>query len=338
MAYSDTYNVGVKGIPVPPSTAVVHGHDGKWTFKVSYDPTTGKVSVTTLTAPNKGNASYNNWTWTIPGTASGDTVTFSGDSGLPTVPPKQPQPGHSNIITFAGATLNTVTGALDITSIKSLNDTFETTGIKKAPAPTGAAKDGEKAGTSVPPGKSLRFDSLTQTLSITDSTVVALPGSGDPLLGAKATYPQFVLTGFNAKSNSYIFVNQNPSDEFTFDNGTTEFQASNMSYLDYNVAQNLFYGVLTDSTFDSSGSSFIDYVAGALDFNGPSYDPFALYYTEIMPDVNFYNLTQAFHLTGDTGATDIHFLANSVPEPSGLFVIAVGMIGLAALYRNKRVA
>ena len=255
--YSNTYDVDV-------AIGTNVAHEGQWVVKVSYNSTNQTVSFTVLTppvatnqagrpivdgktkkpVPEAGQDTWNNWTWTLPATSNGNTVTFSGKSGTPTKPQGQggADPSSDDDLTFTGATLDTSTGTLKIGSIDNLGGVFPISAIGKA-KPQGA---GGKAGkTSVPQGKSFNFNSLTGTLSITGSTVVDLPNSGDPLLGADVTYPDFSLTGFNAAAGVYTFVNQNPATKFIMSNATTTFQTSTLSSLDYSVSQNLFYGFLT---------------------------------------------------------------------------------------------
>lgn len=120
---------------------------------------------------------------------------------------------------------------LTIGSIKNDGGTFPMSNITNIPTPA-PPKDGQKANSGSPASKRpLSFDSLTQTLSITGETIVDLPKSGDPLLGANIKYPDFVLTAFNSESDAYVFVNQDLLNTFMLSDTTTVFQTSTMSAL-----------------------------------------------------------------------------------------------------------
>jgi len=331
--YSNNYAVVVA------NDTGANAYNGTWNIQLSYDSDKGTVTLTVLTPSAIYLKKYNNWTWTFTAKSVGaNKITFNGLSPIPTKPEDQrgANPGKGDEMKIEGATLDTATGQLDIGKIINQNITFPIKSSAKLPQED--PKKGAKAATStVPPGKSVHFDALTQTLSITGSSIVGLPTPGDPLLGAKVSYPNFLLTGYNPASGVYIFVNQDPSVDFTIANGTTTFETSTLSSLDYNVSTNTFYGVLTNSSFDAAGSPFISDISSALDFNGPAYEPLALNDVEITPDINLLDLTHGFETTGDSGATDLHYVEDPVPEPSSLWLIAIGIIGVAAL-RQKRAA
>ena len=70
----------------------------------------------------------------------------------------------------------------------------------------------------------------------------------------------------------------------------------------------------------------------------PDFDPQAFLYVTINPDVNFQALTSNFTTSGDTGATDIEFAADPVPEPASAVLVGIGtgFCGLIAYARLRR--
>lgn len=329
-----TYTINLGGGSNP-------AHQGNWTVDVTYDPKTQKVTFKIVNGTGKrGQNTWDGWTYTVPATIKDGIVTFDGMSDIPTKADGTPaNPGDK--VTFVGATLNTATQELIITEVTNTAGTarFPIKSINVVKPPKRQTLKGRRrpARTNIPE-KGLSFNSLTQSLAITGSTVVSSPSPVDSLLGSDVTYPNFSLTGFNAEANAHMFVNQNLLNSITLANTTTVFQTSTISALYYNVSQDLFYGVSLNHSFDPVSSSFIDYVSSVLDPTKSLYDPLAAYYVEIEPEVNFYELTQGFQMTNATGARDYHFLwsTTTVPEStSTLSLLALGTLGAASTFKRK---
>ena len=326
-----TYIVTVKG---DTTTGTGVAHDGEWVVDLTYDPSTKQVTFRVISGTGKLNQnSWDGWTWTVPATVSGDTVTFNGPSNFPTDKTGKEQKAEFDKLTFSGATLDTTTMDLKLTSITTSASgkdfVFNMTSIDIEKPPHADKFHPEEAESVVPADKSVNFDAAIKTLSIHGSTIVGLPHSPDALLGAKVTYPDFVLAGFNKRAGAYVFVNQDLSNAFTLSGTADTFQTSVISALYYNVSQNLFYGVLYDNAINADGSPFLNLISDTLDPGNPVYDPVALYFDEIKPDENLGAATRGFQVSGDTGATDLKFLADHpVPEPAFPFAIAGGLLGL----------
>jgi hypothetical protein len=310
-------------------------HAGTWKVDVSYNSASGLTSFTVVSGTGGDfQNTWDGWTWTVPSTTSDHTVTFNGTSNPPTDKSGKPQ-NPSNALEFTGATLDTQTGELKITNIKNDGGTFPIKSATIVPPP-GDPKDGKAASSTIPKDKTLTFNSVAQTLSITSSTIVGLPDLGDPLFGANVDYPTFALTGLNPEADAYIFINQDLGTALTLRNTTTVFQTSTVSALYYNLQMNLFYGVSFHNTFDSSGSPFIDYVSSVLDPTTSLYDPLATYYVEIQPDINLFAMTQGWQQSITTGATDSHFL-NGAPEPPPFGTIGAALV-LGSIISMRRLS
>jgi len=310
---------------------------------VSYDPVNNVIKFTIVKGTGKvGQNTWDGWTWTmtpvedVPGSG---ILSFAGTTD-PATDKNGVKQSKNSVLDFSFLQYNTKSQefSLDSSIYNVYNGVYYKFPIGKVAIvePPKGAKDGKKAETTS--GKSLGFNSQTQVLSITGSTVVGLPDNSDPLLGANVTYPQFTLAGFNAEADDYVFVNQDLVNGLTLSNAKTVFETSEISALYYNVADNLFYGVLFHNTFDSGGSAFVDYLSDVLDPSASIYDQNAVNYVEVLPDGNFDALTQGFQASYDTDAIDFHFLSDGVPELSTWAMTLAGFagLGLAASCASRR--
>jgi hypothetical protein len=344
-SHAETYEIEVKADTTKPkSPPISTGHDGIWTVDVTYDKDKKEVSYRIVKGP-PGQQYWDGWIYKIPAVVKPDgTVTFSGPSSIPVDKDGKParmnkSDGKPNPRGDTASNSDKVTfneGVYDSkkTTLKSITNfgyTFNTTLTVKPPPKD--AKDGKKATSTTPYDSGVKFDDSSQTLSITDSSIVAVTDLPDTLLGAHVTYPSFTLGGYNADAQAYMFINQNLADPLTISNSTTTFETSTLTSLIYSVPKDLFYGFPLDSSFNASGSPFIDYVSGQFDPTSPTYDQMALYIVEIKPNVNFNNLTGGFQISGSTGATDFHFV--SVPEPGTFTLLGAGTLALLGYCRKR---
>jgi hypothetical protein len=104
-------------------------HAGTWTVDVTYDAKTQMVTFKVLNGTGKaGQSTWDGWTWTVPATVSGDTVTFSGTSATPTTATGR-SGGIANKLVFSDATLNTKTQTLSIKSISNTEGALNTRSV-----------------------------------------------------------------------------------------------------------------------------------------------------------------------------------------------------------------
>ena len=99
-------------------------------------------------------------------------------------------------------------------------------------------------------------------------------------------------------------------------------------------------GVSADSPFynpnlPNISSSFLLSLDDIMNPLSADFDPRAFLYVAIDPDVNFQALTSNFTASGGTGATDIEFAGDPVPEPATVVLLGIG-IGFWGLIRYAR--
>jgi hypothetical protein len=133
--------------------------------------------------------------------------------------------------------------------------------------------------------------------------------------------------------------------------GSSIYQESTIPFLLYDTTENRFLAPLIDTTvasvapgspfFDPSfpnvSSPFLTSLDDFLNASSPDFDPNANLYISITPDVNFAALTSNFTSSALTGANDVEFVGDPLPEPSTLVVFGLGVGGLLGyLWRQRK--
>jgi hypothetical protein len=229
--------------------------------------------------------------------------------------------------------------------------TFSTDPPRPAPPKAGSPRTGGKPlsmSTAVSPTHSVAYDAATGLLSIHGDAVVGTPLPNDPILGAALTFPDYAFTGFNDPLGLAVFwAVGDPT--LTMSTGMDVFQRSALPVLFYDMADNLFFGRLSETTlagmspsspfYDpalaTDASPFLDAVAAALDPASPYYDPFAGLFMTMTPATDFAALTAGFTASGEAGAVDTH-LVSTLPEPASSPLVAAGLAHMGLVILRHR--
>ena len=215
----------------------------------------------------------------------------------------------------------------------------------------GRAKQNSKTGhpfslgTQIPARGSLDYNAATGTLSIHDDTIIETPVAGDPLLGAAINFPEFDFTGYTTDGSLAIFWSHDLTPLTIAKNGEV-FEQSQIPVLFYKPDENLFYAGITDTalagmlptsaffnpTLSSTASPFLNDLAALLDPSTFDFDPYALSYLTIDPSDDYAALSGNFLKSASSGGLDLHFVADSVPEPPSILLVVMAL-GLA-LWRS----
>ncbi len=200
-----------------------------------------------------------------------------------------------------------------------------------------------EVGTTIQSGQSIDYDATTKTLSIRADAIVQTPAASDPILAAAVNFPTYQFAGISPDGTFAEFWADNGGVS-TITSGSTTYATSDIQVLYYDIDQNLFYGAMNNTTLSGMppGSPFYDPNLQAISspffigldslFNpsSPGFDPNAVLEATISPEVDFGARTNDFAQSGGAGATDVHYAADPVPEPSMLVTFVIGMMGLAS--------
>lgn len=204
------------------------------------------------------------------------------------------------------------------------------------------------ATTRMSPGDGLRFDAPTGTLSIVGDTIVETP-TADIVLGANVDFPEFQFTGYTTDLALAVFW---PKADTRFTVATAEgtLQVSEVPALFYVRDENLFYASLSgtrlagmaigspfhDPSLPDVASPFLRGIDAFLDPDSVSFDPLAVLYVTIGPDLDFDALTEGFTKSAASGAVDLHFVGHPVSEPGTLALVGLAAVGLASRRRSGK--
>lgn len=301
----------------------------KWTTldipitEVTGDPETGKVK----SIKYKGDKWYPD--------AEGDGIVDKGVEGSVEVDPEDPKKGEGSV----RAAYDSGDGK------RKYAYTFTST-----PPEPAEPKEQKAAESKVESGKTLKFDAAAGLLTITDDTIVGAPDPGDPIIGADLDFPEFAFVGTSLDEATAVFWALG-SDSFSISGAGGVFQTSDLPYLFYDLTENLFFGALfntkiagvpsTSIHYDpllmAESSPFLTLVDNWLDPGSQAFEPDLYYYFTLAPDVPFYDLTAGFTVSGETGATDLHFVAagKPIPLPASLALLATGIVSLLGCARVR---
>ena len=200
--------------------------------------------------------------------------------------------------------------------------------------------------TRIPANQSIDYNARTGMLSINNDKIVRTPVPSDPILGAALNFSDYQFTGFTSDRKLAIFwagsdksFRMTGDGLFTMTKGGATFEQSDIPVLFYDVKDNLFYAGLSDTTLDLSNisSPFLNSLESLLDPSSSSFDPGANLFLTISPDTNFVTTTDYFTASGGTGADDLHFVADPLPEPSTLALLGSGILGLGGFLRKRMI-
>ena len=247
----------------------------------------------------------------------------------------------------AGAVNNGISGEINVNKTGDIKSSYTmagpnptitsysfSTNDKKPAPPKTNPSTGQPYAVDTRMNDGINYNAVTGTLSIEGDTIVHTPVPSDPIIGAAVTLSNLQFTGLTTDGTLAIFWPEQANDAlFTITQGGQTLEQANLPLLYYDTTDNLFYAPLRDTTLSglSLGSPFLDSLASLLDPSSADFDPLANVYLTITPDVNFLALTDSFTTSGMSGASDVHFAADPVPEPSTLSMLAAGVISLFLL-------
>jgi hypothetical protein len=295
-----------------------------------FDEKTGKVT----------SIQFKGTDWYDPNAKRANEVSNQKIDGSFNVDPNHPEKGTGSLT----ASYTTKDGTA------TQNISFTTTPVKREQVRHG--KDGAPiaSDTRIKQTKSLDYNATTGILSIHDDTVIKTPLANDPILGAALSFPDFQFKGLTLDGSLAVFW---PTDStpYVMAQGGSVYQESSIPFLLYDTAENQFLAPLIDTTlagvapgspfFDPNlanvSSPFLNSLDDILNPSSADFDPNANLYISISPDVSFSAMTNDFTSSALTGANDLEFVGDPVPEPSTLVVFGLGFGGLLGyLWRQRK--
>ena len=210
----------------------------------------------------------------------------------------------------------------------------------------GKAKADPKTGqpietyTSIPSGKTVEYNGATKILSIVGDTIVATPNPSDPILGAKVNFSDYQFTGLTPDGKLAIFWSTSVGGLMSVTKGASTLEKGDLPVLFYDVADNLFFGSpldyalagmpagspFFDPSLPSISSPFLNSLESVLDPASSNFDSEAYLFLTLSPVTNLDLVTNAFTISGESGATDSEFVAD-VPESSTWAMLLLGFAG-----------
>jgi dienelactone hydrolase len=183
-------------------------------------------------------------------------------------------------------------------------------------------------------GKSAFYDAAAGKLSIRDDRISDTGFTGDPILDADVNLPDLFLAG--AFDDIFVFI---VGDDAAFDisHGSSSFVNADLPVLFYDAPNNSFFGELTDFSFASLGSPWAAGMSDLFDPGSAGFDPRRKLWFTYAPDENLHALTQGFSVDGFSSGTNGIFAAPAaVAVPSGLALVAIGLLGVGVVRLRGR--
>lgn len=185
-------------------------------------------------------------------------------------------------------------------------------------------------------GRSVSYNASLEKLTFANDVMTDTGFAGDPVVGANVNVPDLMLVGALGDGNFIFDAGANAL--FTIEDGVNLFLQAQLPFLTYLVADNLFFGELTDFSFSSLGSPWIAAMADLFNPASANFDPNRKLWFEYMPQDNMLSLTQFFTQNGASGGTNGIFAANAIPEPSTLTLFILGLESLLLICWCNKVA